>query len=103
MLQGRRCARQMNCEEIILEGDAAAVMNLIVDSEEDFSPLGTIIEDIMCLIHCFMSFSASTVRRTGNGAAHHLARIARCFEYVHVWEDMAPDSLVPILCSDCSI
>ncbi|KAL0373090.1 UNVERIFIED_CONTAM: hypothetical protein Scaly_0990600 [Sesamum calycinum] len=63
-------------KEIFLEGDCATLHFKLSSSQSDCSDSGTIIRDIKSLASVFDSCSFSLIRRTGNKAAHCLARQA---------------------------
>ncbi|KAK4381551.1 putative mitochondrial protein [Sesamum angolense] len=63
-------------KEIILEGDCATLYFKLSSSQPDCSDSSAIIRDIKFLASGFDSCSFSLIRRTGNKAAHWLARQA---------------------------
>ncbi|KAL0299120.1 UNVERIFIED_CONTAM: hypothetical protein Sradi_6571800 [Sesamum radiatum] len=63
-------------KEIILEGDCATLHFKLSLSQSDCSDSGSIIRDIKSLASIFDNCSFSLIRRTGNKAAHCLARQA---------------------------
>ncbi|KAL0417527.1 UNVERIFIED_CONTAM: putative mitochondrial protein [Sesamum radiatum] len=69
-------ARRFSWKEIILEGDCATLYFKLSSSQPDCSDSGTITRDIKFLASGFDSCSFSLIRRTGNKAAHCLARQA---------------------------
>ncbi|KAK6116069.1 hypothetical protein DH2020_008338 [Rehmannia glutinosa] len=75
-LDGLLLAKDAGYSKVILETDNTTIYFKLKKMDRDFSYLGGIISDILDLFCSFEMVIPSCVKRSGNFAAHHLARNA---------------------------
>ncbi|KAK2978561.1 hypothetical protein RJ640_006680 [Escallonia rubra] len=68
-----------------MEGDAKLIINALNSSEENLSAIGGIIDDVKRIAHCFDSCTFQHIKRSGNEAAHGLAKFAYSLTEALVW------------------
>lgn len=59
---------------IVLEGDAQTVINTINRKDCRLAPIFALYDSVHALSSCFVNFTCSAVRRSGNTVAHMIAR-----------------------------
>lgn len=71
---GLEVARRYGFDRVVLEGDAATVINTVHNKVSGEAPIFLIYDDIRKLSGMFSSFLCTHVRRAGNTVAHSVAR-----------------------------
>ncbi|KAK2974954.1 hypothetical protein RJ640_009113 [Escallonia rubra] len=84
-----------------MEGDAILIINALNSSEENLSAIGGIIDDVKRIAHCFDSCIFQHIKRSGNEAAHRLAKFACNLIEVVVWMGEVPPVVMPSILKDC--
>ena len=102
MLKGILWAVDMGFRKIILEGDAAGIINQLNSCDSSYSLAAPIIYDIKAVKRNFQCCSFSYVPRTGNGVAHELAQYGVTLSNELYWVDEAPQWLHRFICHDCT-
>lgn len=93
-------ALSIGLNRIVLEGDAIRIIQAILSTDEDLSPIGTIIKDIKLKVRSFVDFTATHVKRDANTAAHRAARFALSSRDFSVWMEEPPIWLTDVLLQD---
>lgn len=96
-------AKDAGFSDLVVEGDNVNVMRAITSNCMDNSRLGTIIEDIHCLVSGLRWSSVSCVKSSANIAAHCLARFARNVSDELVWIEDCPQPARDALYNDSLI
>jgi ribonuclease HI len=73
-LRAIKLCKERGVTKIHLEGDATVVIEALLSSDEDRSPMGNIIEDIKEELRTVPQWKVSFVRRDGNKVGHVLAK-----------------------------
>ena len=89
--------------EVILEGDNAMVMKIVLRAQLNLSWLGFIYENIWYLTAGFRSILVNCVRRSANSVAHALARFTRLSDNETIWLEEDPPPAIDALYLDFSI
>ncbi|XP_021765431.1 uncharacterized protein LOC110729946 [Chenopodium quinoa] len=71
---GLQLAARLGYTSVILESDAAKVVNGVKKMAGNLTPFSVLVDDICALSHCFVAFSISHVKRAGNTLAYNVAR-----------------------------
>ena len=87
--------------KIVLEGDNAKVMKLLMSPQVNRPRLGHIYEDIHTLASSFRSLTISWVKRGANAVAHSLAQFATQVDSEIVWLEDSPPPALEALYLDC--
>ncbi|XP_039791741.1 uncharacterized protein LOC120657488 isoform X2 [Panicum virgatum] len=91
-------AKEKNLQHIVVASDCHNIIKKLQSQNLDRSEVGAIICDIKNLVR-EVTFSFMYIRRSCNGAAHVMARLADQFSE-SVWCNEAPDAIRAILCND---
>ncbi|KAL0012535.1 hypothetical protein SO802_007643 [Lithocarpus litseifolius] len=78
--------------DLVIEGDTVNVVRAIDSNCMDSSRLGTVIEDIHCLVSGLRWSTVSCVKRSANTIAHCLAQFAKNVSEELVWIEDCPQS-----------
>ena len=91
MQEGVQLAWELGLREIIIEGDAQVVIKALQNSESCSWPIQKVVEGSLQSLSCFKAWTASHVSRTGNEAAHLLAKMSKNLLNCKIWvEDILP-------------
>lgn len=72
--QAASLAMELGIRHVVIEGDCLNVIRALQDNVEDFSAIGSFLQDIKHCCSFFTSFSFAFVPRSGNTLAHSLSR-----------------------------
>jgi hypothetical protein len=100
----RLCAKFglfLGLKSVVLEGDALEVVQAISRKSADAGYLDNIIGETLYILSYFDRWEVSHVRRTGNMAAHKVAKLALLQQRNHVWLGSFPPCLSSIVLSEC--
>ncbi|KAL0009952.1 hypothetical protein SO802_005060 [Lithocarpus litseifolius] len=89
--------------DLVIEGDNVNVMRAIDSNCMDSSRLGTVIEDIHCLVSGLRWSAVSCVKRSANAVAHCLAHFAKNVSEELVWIEDCPQPAKEALYNDSLI
>jgi hypothetical protein len=84
-----------------LESDCLGAVSKLRGTAKDRSVHGPLVEDIKSLLRSFEDHSIRHVRRSGNGAAHLLAKYGCKNKMCKVWVN-PPDLIVSTLAAECA-
>ncbi|KAF7826352.1 uncharacterized protein G2W53_017516 [Senna tora] len=84
-LEGLELAKNLRCDNIILEGDAKKVVDLIHGSSQNLSHLGMIVDDIRKGMKNFSRVKVQWVPRNSNAVADSIANFASNLDHSQVW------------------
>ncbi|XP_038719958.1 uncharacterized protein LOC120012588 [Tripterygium wilfordii] len=93
-------ALDMGFRDIVLEGDSQLVIRDLQSEESGLTEWCGIIKEIKRVLKGCLSCQFSHVRRTGNGAAHFMAKEALKLECPQMWVEEGPDGLSLIVQRD---
>lgn len=71
-----KLCRDLQCQQILLEGDANQVINIMKGNSIDWSEGGMLIKDALTICHSFRHWSIRHVKRCCNEATQTLAKDA---------------------------
>ncbi|XP_042992296.1 uncharacterized protein LOC122318762 [Carya illinoinensis] len=94
--------RDLNFNNILFEGDAQNIVNVVNVETKDMTRYGSVIEDVNSLLKGREKWSVSFVFREANEAAHVLAREALLFHSEIVWIEKVPDCIRSIIVKEKS-
>lgn len=86
---------------LIVEGGAIRVINLLKEETEDWSQGGIIVAEAKSLLNSYSSWSTNHVRRTANQAAHLLAREAAVFNVNCIELEHVPHGIRHVIAEEC--
>ncbi|KAL2936736.1 Gamma-glutamyl phosphate reductase [Bienertia sinuspersici] len=92
--------RKDGFKALVVESDCLCVVEAIRRKRKHHSHLGLILNDIFALMEMCSPVSMSHVRRTGNGAAHSLAKMSFEWGELRVWLEDAPHQVLQIVEED---
>ena len=95
-------ALEIGFDEIILEGDSEIIYKDLLNIGSSLALHGHLIQDVKALVPLFSSICFSHVSRTGNQAAHSLARRAILSENLNVWMEEVPPDIIDVIQADFS-
>ncbi|KAK6140723.1 hypothetical protein DH2020_025534 [Rehmannia glutinosa] len=95
--EGIGIALEVGIRNVVIETDNLQLFQALRSNESDFSYLGNIVEDIKSLLPCFISYSFSWVRRSGNVVAHNLARHAFSLNLLESVQGDFPPNIVNLI------
>jgi ribonuclease HI len=98
--QGLLLAKGNGIGRICLESDCLGAVAKLNHRETNRSIHGPLVEEIKSLLKDFADHSVRHVRRSGNGAAHLLAKLGCENKNCNVWNS-PPDLIVSVLASEC--
>ena len=93
-------AMDLNLPSFIVEGDSEVVISTLRKEEESFSSFGHLISSIKHYLHSCFCISFSHTRRSGNSAAHSLAKFAKYIVDRSVWMEDVPPQVNDVLLAD---
>ena len=100
--EGVLLARDLGLKEIIIETDAQQVAFSLRSHCVSPSSIRKIIEGIMLGLRCFKAWEVSHTRRSGNCAAHIMARQAKFLNKCNIWVEETPPMIADQIQSDVS-
>jgi hypothetical protein len=106
LLARRRAAElatEMGALKLILESDCMGAVAKLKSTEKDRSIHGPLVEEIKVLLRGFDDHVVKQVRRSGNGAAHRLAKFSCDNKSCNRWIGVPPDFLVDLLAKDSGV
>ncbi|XVF17816.1 hypothetical protein REPUB_Repub10bG0157100 [Reevesia pubescens] len=83
-------ARFLGLTSVILEGDALCITRKLSSTEQDFSPIGPLIDEARSLMKHFAICAVSHTPRAYNMVAHHLSRYSMFIHHDMYWLDECP-------------
>ena len=93
---------EIGFDKIILEGDSEIIYKDLLNNGSSLALHGHLIQDVKALVSLFSSICFSHVIRTGNQAAHLLARRAILSENLNVWLEEVPPDILNVIQADFS-
>ena len=93
---------EIGFDKIILEGDSEIIYKDLLNNGSSLALHGHLIQDVKALVSLFSSICFSHVSRTGNQAAHSLARRAILLENLNVWMEEVPPDILDVIQADFS-
>ena len=100
--EGVMLARDLGLKEIIIKTDAQQVAFSLRSHCVSPSSIRKIIEGIMLGLRCFKAWEVSHTRRSGNFAAHIMARQAKFLNECNIWVEETPPMIADQIQSDVS-
>ncbi|ONI01475.1 hypothetical protein PRUPE_6G141500 [Prunus persica] len=98
--EGVALALSLGTASPIFEGDSAVVVSAIKRAGQDYSNIGTIVEDVKHLQQQFPSSLFQFTPREANGVAHRLARFGLHNVDNFIWFEVPPDLIQDALLCD---
>lgn len=98
--QALKLASEKDVRKLCLESDCFGAVAKIKSRDTDRSLHGPLVEEVKALLSGFEEYSVNHVRRTGNGAAHLLAKFGRENKVCRVWDSTPPEFIVNTLVSE---
>ncbi|XVF03089.1 hypothetical protein REPUB_Repub04eG0230600 [Reevesia pubescens] len=95
-------AEEFGCRDIVLEGDALHIVNLLNHNEVDTSFIGNLILEGRMRLRRFGNHTVSHSRRETNLVAHLLAKAAIASKNDLYWIDEVPVFLQSAVDEDCN-
>ncbi|XVF18887.1 hypothetical protein REPUB_Repub11eG0062100 [Reevesia pubescens] len=95
-------AAEIGCRDVVLEGDALQIVNLLNHNEADTSFIGNLIFEGRTRKRKLGNHSATHSRREANLVAHLLAKSALISKNDLFWIDDVPDFLQSTIDYDCN-
>ncbi|XP_021716820.1 uncharacterized protein LOC110684687 [Chenopodium quinoa] len=95
-----RIALESEFRKVCLETDCMKVFSHLTKGCAPATILGMVINDIMQLARGCQSCSFSFVKRSGNGAAHALAKLSSSYGDLRVWMEEVPSEISPFVMAD---
>ena len=95
-------ALEIGFDKIFLEGDFEIIYKDLMNNGSSLALHGHLIQDVKVLVPLFSSLCFSQVSRTGNQAAHSLARRAIFSENLNVWMEDVPLDILNVIQADFS-
>ncbi|XP_065621858.1 uncharacterized protein LOC111993424 [Quercus suber] len=90
-------AHDLCFQNVVLEGDALSLIQVLKSHEQNLSLWGLLIEYVKVYRIKFRRLLYSHVKRNGNSVAHNLAKHAICIPDFQVWMEDVPSHIVPFL------
>lgn len=87
----------MGVQNLILEGDAAPMVQAVNSEAPTFSHFGHVVDDTRQILLSLTSWKCSHVGRTGKNAAHLLAKMAVHHVIDRLYLDNFPDCICDII------
>ena len=87
MQEGLQLTWELGLREIIIEGDAQAVIKALQNPKTCPWPIQKVVEGAMLSSSCFKVWIASHVGRNGNEAVHLMAKMAKSLLDCKIWVD----------------
>lgn len=91
---------ELGFRDVIFEGDAKAIIDVVNSEEDDESWRGQIIEDIKKIVRQREWWSVAFVHREGNVVAHQLAKLALQNEEEICWIEDGPSNIHRLIVHD---
>ena len=91
--EGMLLAWDLGLKEIIIESDAQMVVNSLGEQCVPPSSIKKVIEAIMVGLRSFNAWEVSHIRRSGNIAAHIMARQAKFLNECNIWVKDTPPKI----------
>ncbi|KAK0597129.1 hypothetical protein LWI29_022062 [Acer saccharum] len=101
-LEGLQLAFDVGISGVILESDAAGVIQLLSDHIIPRTEMGAIIRASLALSSFVNLRSSVAVRRGANSVAHSLAQAALSLDGSMVWLEDLPSDISRLICFDSS-
>ncbi|KAF7837133.1 uncharacterized protein G2W53_005615 [Senna tora] len=101
-LKGLELAKNLRCDNIILEGEAKKVVDLIHGSSQNLSHMGMIVDDIRKGMKNFSRVKIQWVSRNSNAVADRIANFACNLDNSQVWLKDFPPFISDVLINDCN-
>ena len=98
--EGVLFAWDLGLKDIIIESDAQLVTNSLGKQCVMSSSIRKVVEGILVDLRKFNSWDVNHTRRSGNNAAHILARQAKCLNMCNIWVEDTPPSIAYQVQSD---
>ena len=100
--QALKFGKELNLNNLILEGDAKVVVEAVLSNAMNESKIGVLVEDMKLLLQDFPRCNVCAVGRAANTATHVIARMA-VNEYVKkTWLGTYPDCMHEIVLMESS-
>jgi hypothetical protein len=91
---------ELGASKLILESDCMGAVSKLKSLEKDRSIHGPLVEEIKVLLRGLEDHVVKHVRRSGNGAAHRLAKFSCDNKSCNRWIGVPPEFLVDLLAKD---
>jgi ribonuclease HI len=98
--QGVELCRFMGYNAVILEGDAQGVVKALTVADVIPKNIDCILADTRLLLDSISQWQVLFIRRTGNVAAHRLARMALQQNVSQVWFESFSSFISEVVCKD---
>uniref|UniRef100_A0A8I7BJI3 RNase H type-1 domain-containing protein n=1 Tax=Hordeum vulgare subsp. vulgare TaxID=112509 RepID=A0A8I7BJI3_HORVV len=95
--QALQVAVDRNFQRVHVELDSKEVVRQINQSSNNLSPLGHWVQEIKELLRSRLEAKVTWVRRSGNGAAHKLAKVAVGDNRSQTWVGVPRDFLLCVI------
>ncbi|XP_059441892.1 uncharacterized protein LOC132174217 [Corylus avellana] len=94
-------AQRLELRHIILEGDSLEIVQLLQKEEGCWSIYGQAVNDTKKRLHSWQGWGIQHVRRSANGAAHQLAKLALGCDAAQEWRGSFPQCVLSIVSKEC--
>ncbi|KAK9987796.1 hypothetical protein SO802_028035 [Lithocarpus litseifolius] len=91
--EGVLLAWDLRLKDIIIESNALLVTNSLGKQGVKPNSIGKVVEGILVDLNKFNAWEVNHTRRSGNNAAHILARQAKCLNMCNIWVEDTPPSI----------
>ena len=83
-----------------VELDYQAVVQMLNSPERNLSAVGPWVQDIKRMLNTLEDLKVTWIRRSGNVAAHKLARVGVGDNHSEIWVDSPPDFILDVIADE---
>jgi hypothetical protein len=99
-LQAAELARRLDLRQVVLEGDALEIVNILKLDGAWLGSYGYVIQDANSILGSCQIWSVSHTYREGNGVAHNLAKLALSLGQDVLWTENFPDCILDLVLAE---
>ena len=95
--QAVRMAIDLNFRRVHVELDCLTLVKKLNDSQKNFSAAGPWVEEIKAMLRSMEESKVTWIRRSGNVAAHKLAKVGEGENRSEIWVGTPPDFILDVI------